>query len=764
MSNSRQRPLAPPDPEARRAQTLPGHYRVVYDANVNQTYSPPAQYAPNASLTPIATQAVYYPDTCTCSAAPTLHRHRPLARSYPSPHYDSGTSYLPNPVLDVPLIPSNVTTPIAPQTGVPDGPLQTIDPSFKIAPGALDKYANFIKLGSHTTIATNNLALINPKPVEWDGRWFKYVTSVPLKYGNVYLLDDAIPTLENVPDARKYDRADDRNGPPPGSRLHQMWHCVEDKCIEKVQSQDTLSTSDLQLCLKRYTENCEHVKKNVFQHVCFILRFQERQKLYETLFHRIDFDVSRGHCCPKDAYVETIMESKVIAIFYIESFLLMALYTFHYHFKIKVIPNLTKFVGDVYDIVDTFLTNDPIHPSKIKIDDLPKSVRLDQVTWWLDSDFSKNWETRWKAVGIRDPSHVIFQPSVTRNYVCALLDSMFGLWVSPGHCLFHSGYEEWTRHAALVPCHQDQNPCPEPHPYSHETSGRWALMEETIPRCIHDGLYFWEDPPPQPEVGSDSETTKQVEEAASVSLGPMDARLITARLPFKFESTLKLHEHLTFKSGEKETILIFTDWKRFLMLRHHKVLVDDISPDYPKDTVSLFQLLARSSRPADDRIGGKAVDVRGIAYELLQTYALLFYRKVTDEGGEFYHDAEIGWVRWMLGDCPSKSSEIGGALLGDLDEGESSSGFDQLVKILAHRDKSVPQSADFKIFRERLETLNRTFNNWKPSRPREWAMYEGWVGDETSIVNVYVALGALTFAMISIVVNVAELVVSIIKS
>ena len=309
---------------------------------------------------------------------------------------------------------------------------------------------------------------------------------------------------------------------------------------------------------------------------------------------------------------------------------------------------------------------------------------------------------------------VILGPTIMRNYICALIDAAFGLWKAPGHCLLHSGYDHKTWAGVKRSnnqSHSSLDSYTEIHPYSFEEPGHWALLQETIPRCLHDGLYFWEGMPPQPDSQSDDRTASDVRDSASVSLGPMDARTIVGRLPFRFKGTHDLNKHLTFRAGDKETILIFTDWRRFLMLRHHKVLIDDASPHYPKDQVSRFQLLARNTRTGEERIGGSSVDVRGIAYELLQTYSLLFYRKISDEKdargelGEFYDEARplmpahLWW--WICRDPRLLDKKLTSETIAKKDIGldvESSPGFDQLVKILAHPDNSVPQSADFKIF------------------------------------------------------------------
>lgn len=348
-----------------------------------------------------------------------------------------------------------------------------------------------------------------------------------------------------------------------------------------------------------------------------------------------------------------------------------------------------------------------------------------------------------------------------RNYICGVFDAIFGLWPAPGHCLLHYGYDKdiLKSLSSSTPVAEDSLlPKAEPPPIhpmnAFEEEGHWTLTQETIPRCIRSGLYFWEDLPPQPDVGSDDLTQENVIKSASVSLGAMDALLIERRLPFKFQSTDRLDKHLTIISGDHEKILIFTDWKRFLMLRHHQVLVQDSRPDYPDDTVSLFQLLSRSTRSAENRINGQGGDVRYIAYELMLTYSLLFFRNVSAKNGEFYSDANV----WLGGrsfpwskDWRKSSQHIAEKInLGTTD------GFHQLTRILGHPDRSVPMSEDFNIFRERLETLNRTFNSWKPSNFIDLVCWRGWVEEEIvywqwvlTVVGIPVVLLSLTINIVT---------------
>jgi hypothetical protein len=343
---------------------------------------------------------------------------------------------------------------------------------------------------------------------------------------------------------------------------------------------------------------------------------------------------------------------------------------------------------------------------------------------------------------------ILCSDTMRRNYICAAFDAIFGLWEAPGHCLFHLGKD---------PSEKDPETHPHPGARDHE---HWVINGESIPRCIHSGLYFWEKAPARPDTTFDDKTEDDVNKTASVSLVAIDARLIQTRVPFKFEKTDRIDNHLVIdKSGELNKILIFTDWQRFLMLRHHKVLAYDSRRDYPEDEVTLFQLLSRSTRSAVDRIGGRGGDVRYIAYELLQTYALLFYRNISEKKGAFHNDAPPN--PWKFFNCFRKiksSKEIGKDLgLGRLD---ISLGFLQLVKVMAAPDDfgGEPQSGDFCIFRHRLEALNNELCVWKYSTFRDFWNYAGWIDDEYGFWGFVLSMAGVIFAIITITTSIVAVV------
>jgi hypothetical protein len=84
------------------------------------------------------------------------------------------------------------------------------------------------------------------------------------------------------------------------------------------------------------------------------------------------------------------------------------------------------------------------------------------------------------------------------------------------------------------------------------------------------------------------------------------------------------------------------------MLRHHKVLVDDSNPAHADHTISPFQLLSHSSRSPEERKNGKGVDVRFIAYELLHTYVLLFYRNSSSSSNAVWEDAHVLYLMYSV--------------------------------------------------------------------------------------------------------------------
>ena len=85
--------------------------------------------------------------------------------------------------------------------------------------------------------------------------------------------------------------------------------------------------------------------------------------------------------------------------------------------------------------------------------------------------------------------------------------------------------------------------------------------------------------------------------------------------------------HLTINVDK--VILIFLFWKWYVMPWYHKVLINDLSPEYPEDKIILFQLHSQSNQMAEEYMGGIGGNIQYIEYELLQIYALLFFKDIS---------------------------------------------------------------------------------------------------------------------------------------
>jgi hypothetical protein len=720
----------------------------------SQAYTPPAQYS--SFQTSSESQDPPLPHSLAAQSPDT-----PSRQSYRyTPRSPRGVA-----ILDSPLSSGPQSTSPLPPNPMPSG---VVNLNLQMKPhngrfSAIQRITDLIDLDATVTIPTNNMAIVHPVPVTWDGYWYKHIASVPLDFGQGYLLDEQ-PTVEAVTPGVPC-MFDDHNGPPEQfSGLHKWW-IKTDPDISEIQQSEWMSLDDLSTCYSMH-ELCQkdHLERSYGNRGCFLLPKTVRENLYNRLFTKIRFDVGANE------YIGDIVESKVLAILRIENFLLSMLCVFAYY-KITRFPNMKTFIHDFFDIIESLVGKED-HPTRIKVSEMSTEIKLDQVTWWSEKpEFTQSWEERWtKHWSTIDTTQCVYllHRYTKRNYICGVFDAIFGLWPAPGHCLLHYGYDNnILKKIGSLPSERDlrrpKEDLPPIHPLNpSETAGHWALTHETIPRCIHSGLYFWEDPPPQPEVGSDDKTQDDVTNEASISLVAMDALLVERRLPYTFQATDCLDKHLTILSGEKEKILIFTDWTRFLMLRHHKILVHDSRRDYPEDEVSRFQLLSRSTRSAIDRINDQGGDVRYIAYELLLTYSLLFYHQVSDSGGEFHRDTRITFggrsYPWFCNGYRKSSQEIAEKI-----SLNPTHGFSQLIEILRHPDRSVPQSADFKIFRKRLEGLSKEFSAWKPSRFSELFLWRGWVEEEVGYWGWIVTVIGIPFVIISLGVSIVSMVFSIIK-
>lgn len=611
------------------------------------------------------------------------------------------------------------------------------------------KIADFTQLDKAATRTIDNMTNASPGIVRWDGMWYQQVTSLPLDFGKGYLSSEPIPELmpELTSAYKRKHRSTDKCGPSRHSNIYHWWEKAPSRLLKLQSKEHYITVDDLIQYYDLHFANQEDFKCGEYgKKGSFVLPLKIREELYQKLFHFIEFDVEpEGKI--SESYVEDIIASKVETILWIENFLITVLCVFE-TYKVRQFPQLNHFVYDFYDILDSFVETKNYNP-RVKVTDLDKVVRIDQVTLWSDDPiFRANWEARWSYLD--KPQYDVVVSNLTRrHYICGLFDAMFGIWQAPGHCMFHAGQD---------PSDFRPNSGPQTHPNIHakiEDRSHWVIEGRSIPRCIRSGLYFWEKSPARPEDMLNDKTQEDVDKAASVSLVSLDARLIQQRVPFQFKRAERLDEHLkVVKEEGYNKILIYTDWRRFLMLRHHRILVEDSRRDYPADEVSRFQLVSRSTRSATDRIGGRGGDIRYIAYELLQTYALLFYRGVTDKDGEFKDLAPP--MPWTYLPGPRKSSAEISCELG-LKSLSQSKGFEQLVCVLADPGSgSDPQSADFRVFRHRLEALNDLLNAWKPSTLWQIWKWPGWVDDGYSWWGFIIAVVAIPSAIISVVTSIIQ--------
>ena len=596
---------------------------------------------------------------------------------------------------------------------------------------------------------TDNAGLATVSGVRYDTRWLNQFTQLPIRADQGYVRIPASgsdPILENNEDTYGRRWVCDIRHPPVESVWYDWWVSDPPSGPSKP-LHGRLTLSELEDLLN-YHDQCHVDLINGKTKLSFILPRSERERLYEYIFAPVRVAIPIGKvgkpCLPK--YIDDIIFSKLFTIFSIENFILMTMKLFR-EFGADQFPCLEDFIQDIYYVLQKLLT------VKFDISNVNEHLRLDQVLWWLEeknSDFSKVWEARWQ--GIRGYG-VITSPRIQRDYICAIFDTLFGLWPAPGHCFLHDS----SRSSDIkLPSQLDV--------HGVETENHWVRAQEAIPRCINTGLYFWENFPPEPDSGDLEITKNDIETGASISLSDLDAFLIERRLPFRFKPTNRLDMHLTI-TVDKE-ILIFPHWRRYLMLRHHKVLINDSSSEYPEDRMTLFQLHSRSNRVPEERMKGIRGDIRFMAYELLQTYALLFFRDVArknrvstqfenggfrSKSGYYYGQARVCSWR-ILREAPKSPDEII-CRLGLRFDGKQRDSFMALIEDVWEGDY-FPQSGDFHFFGKRLEALNREMNVWKPSTFWEMVSYRGWVEEESNYWNLLIAgVSLFVFAVVTLVLD-----------
>lgn len=451
----------------------------------------------------------------------------------------------------------------------------------------------------------------------------------------------------------------------------------------------------------------------------FILTRTLRDKLYDHLFYPILENSRYRPGSLFDEYV-TSMENVVRNV---EGFFVEALYelvcegnkgnTPYPPQKIPAnsFPPLSSFVEDIFVLLLSLRENIQFGSIRDPGD-------------WMSSKFRDSWISRWKRyscvpVGIDDTA--LFRPFQMSLYYCGLCDVLLGLWPAPGWCQFHR--QEPTARKRRV------------------LDTKWTSARNLSPRCISSGLYFWEEITTSPLNAPNTFFMLQGRGDAP-PIETLKAAWIEERVPFKFVSTKRISEHLTISDSGQ--IRVFTDWRRFLMLKYNRILPSDTySPNLPP-----FQFLTSGSdQSRRNQPGGP--DIHMLAMELLQTYVLLFYQD------EYYVESPRGRMgrlgqAWRFGSrTPSRIADRIGIQLG-----KETIMFEEILSIYEHQfgPASVLGSKDFSIFRQRLEHLVEVLGKWKPVH--FWDLkYPGYGSvDAVALYGFYFALfiGVVTFLTIAL--------------
>lgn len=718
--------------------TIAGHSAEEY-LSTSPPYQPPStfsQYNSTQQNDSLASESniqqgidCYDSPPCNCSSLPTIHSHRyPIQRRrYPTPpqnYQRDRTNEIEPHITDavhLPALQSNQTPPWA-----ADLALSFLALLQETAPGTLNS-SELIKVNSNVTE---------------DAIWSETVIHLPLELGDGYLPDDEpieVPTgLSDIAnDAEAQFLSSDEDGPPSETNLSRCWES-ESRISDIIQQSESLSKTEYNAIFAfTMKERVDRATNQYFEDAGFLLPLAWRRELWKELFYPMKFVVSKGVI--RDPLVTEIVKSKMTAIRIIESFILRV----WAELEVRTFPNLKHFVDDF-----PYFAN--VLKRKSRKQDILKKIRFDQVTFWSnDSHFTIRWEGRWEGLG-HWQKEIARSSTIRRNYACAVIDVLLGIWMAPGRCLFHDG---WLGLNEKVPSNTTET----------WRRSRWASTDAAVPRCVQKQLYFWEQLPPQ--VDTQHEDVSHINSEASESLLYLDACYIQYRGPFTFESTPRVSEHLLITEDRK--ILIYTGWKRLLMLRHLKVLVDNSMISV--DEISNLQLLSRSIQSPEDRSYGKGGDVRYIAYELLHTYFLLFYRRVSEndwqgstgekeEGPLYDHTHTLSYRPF------SDSSEAIAQNLKLPSKQTDPRLVQEVCEMFSTPYPQLPASGEFKIFRKRLENLNKTLVEWRPRSLTHAFWYQGYSQDSGAVWASIAARVGIPFSVIVFVCTIISAVTGILQA
>lgn len=388
-----------------------------------------------------------------------------------------------------------------------------------------------------------------------------------------------------------------------------------------------------------------------------------RQKLYKVLFHEIDRDRK------SEPIADYIITSEINTVHNIQEYLLHVIKGLNSEVPFQLSPPLHEFVDDCEHIVRIL---------QVRLTEQSAKQEFDQVQVCLDYIWDK-WNDRWSGV-----SEKACEREIVRHYCCGLIDVIFGVWPRPSRFRFHSRGKRIA-----------------------------DLSRTSTAGCLHSSFYFWEKEEPSAISARVNVPTK-----VSISLTRLDAANIETNGPYRFVPTDQINEHLQLRD---QNILIFVDWTRFLMLQYQKVTVAEAKISFPVSNVSRFHLLTGSKRSNQNRFQCRMGDLRFLAYELMDTYLLLFSSSKVSV-----------WRNKVTRSHARIAERIGLDLNEDI--------FEKYKKDSGEQETQFTESARFEMFRERLETLNEELGTWKPTRLGE-LVYTGYGGiDPLALYGLYFSL------------------------
>jgi hypothetical protein len=406
-----------------------------------------------------------------------------------------------------------------------------------------------------------------------------------------------------------------------------------------------------------------------------------RTTLYSSLFGATEYSSNNK------LLTEVRVKSQIALVNHIEQFMLHAAATgIREGHKGAACPNLSYFVDDA--IVLLRILAEPVKSAKVDFKNHPLVL--------FKSERSHSWVERWLNNLHVEPTSSEWN-AVWDEYVCALCDSLFGLWPAPGAALFHDG------------------------------TGRGAIN-----RCT-DQIF-----------SSVSYTMTPLESPFKAEYQLFDVAYIEACGPFRFKATDHVDQHLVLT--ENNEILFYTDWRKWTFLFAHRVLGGG---RYSRPPTRLITLT--------NRFEGNGVEygtsAAFIGIDILITHLGCFYQN--RQAVEFAKKRTptsrvIALVRSIFASrfLPGRTS---GAYIAKRLGVEMSLEEAHTLTIEIHG----PHSQEFGtilsrlvVFAERADKLQTALRNWKPRTIME-LRYSGYGGVDP--VGLYAFYFAAFFGIITVV-------------